>query len=201
MAETRAPSLLIAESVHNERDAAAAAAPIAQTRSPTHRQFVEELFARYREPLLRYLRGLLARRADAEDVLQETYARLLGVDTLDRTPTRARAYVFKIATNLVNDRFRGRVEHSVADVAADSALFGAEESPEGIVDFAQGLEIVRRTLLDLKPRCRQVFLLRAAEDLSYEAIADRLGISKRTVEREMKHALDVCQKRLRRVRT
>ena len=198
MAEPRAPSLVIADAAQSEREAAPAT-PTAESRSPTHRQFVEELFACYREPLLRYLRGLLARRADAEDVLQETYARLLCVNELDRTPSRARAYVFKIATNLVNDRFRRRAEHSVA--AADKAqLFRAEESPEGIVEFAQGLEIVRRTLLDLKPRCRQVFLLRAAEDLSYEAIAARLGISKRTVEREMKHALDVCQKRLRRER-
>jgi len=55
---------------------------------------------------------------------------------------------------------------------------------------------VRRTLHELKPRCRQVFLLRVSAELSYEEIAQRLGISKRTAEREMQHALDVCQRRL-----
>ena len=58
--------------------------------------------------------------------------------------------------------------------------------------------MVTRTLLQLRPRSRQVLLLRSAEGLSYEAIAERLGISKRTVEREMQHALDACQRTLKR---
>jgi DNA-directed RNA polymerase specialized sigma24 family protein len=42
-----------------------------------------------------------------------------------------------------------------------------------------------------------VFLLRTSHELSYEAIAERLRISKRTVEREMQAALDACQRELR----
>ena len=57
--------------------------------------------------------------------------------------------------------------------------------------------IVERTLLELPPRCRQVFLLRTSHEWSYEAIAERLGVSKRTVEREMQTALDACQRELR----
>ena len=162
-------------------------------------RFVEHLFARYRHALLSYLCGLLARRADAEDVLQETCARLLKVETLDRTLGRARAYMFKVATNLAYDRFRCRAEVSL-EAAEAPELASDAESPEAMVDFAQGLAIVEKAILELKPRCRFVFLLRAGDGLSYEAIADRLGISKRTVEREMQHALEVCQIRLKRAR-
>jgi DNA-directed RNA polymerase specialized sigma24 family protein len=42
-----------------------------------------------------------------------------------------------------------------------------------------------------------VFLLRTAEELDYEEIAQRLNVSKRTVEREMQTALELCQQRLR----
>jgi len=147
--------------------------------------------------LLRYVSGLLGRRGDAEDVLQEAYTRLLGVATLDRAPTRARAYLFKTATNLVHDRFR-RPESSCDDELHEDIFAGAGETPERIVDFEQGLEAVKRALLELKPRCRAVFVLRTAEDLDYDEIAARLRVSKRTVEREMKHALDVCQQRLKR---
>jgi len=157
---------------------------------------VEHLFERYRRPLLRYVSALLGRRADAEDILQEAYARLLGAPTLDPTPARARAYLFTTATNLVRDRFRrgypSPVEARHDDLVADT------ETPDRIVDFEQGVEAVRCALRELKPRCREVFLLRSVDGLGYDAIAERLGISKRTVEREMKHALDVCQRRLKR---
>ncbi|HEX5420313.1 MAG TPA: RNA polymerase sigma factor [Gammaproteobacteria bacterium] len=167
-----------------------------------HADFVTQLFERHRAALLRYLSGLLGSGGahDAEDLLQEAYARLLDARHLDRSGGRARAYLFKVATNLAHDRFRRRPTSSLEDAPA-TELASLDGSPECIVDFAQGLEIVAGALLGLKPRCRQVFLLRAAEELSYEVIAERLGISKRTVEREMKHALDVCQRRLERSRT
>lgn len=72
------------------------------------------------------------------------------------------------------------------------------DGPDAIVDLEVAMETITQVLLALKPRCRQVFLMRTAEGLSFEAIAERLAISKRTVEREMKHALDACQRRLKR---
>jgi RNA polymerase sigma factor (sigma-70 family) len=176
---------------------ASAAAPEA---AHEHSQFVRELFERYRHVLLRYLKGLLANAADAEDALQETYARLLGVAELDRTGGRARAYLFTVATNLARDRFRRRREASIDDATADELASG-EDPPDVVVDIGRGLTLVKQTLFELKPRCRQVFLLRVAEELDYETIAAQLGVSKRTVEREMQHALAACQRRLKRMGT
>jgi RNA polymerase sigma-70 factor (ECF subfamily) len=156
---------------------------------------VARLFERFRRPLLRYLADLLTRREEAEDVVQETYVRLMQLERIEIG--RARALIFKVATNLAYDRFRQRRAHGPQ--VDDSALGGTpsdEPAPERIVALEQAVAIVKRTLLELKPRCRQVFLLRTAEDLPYEEIAARLGISKRTVEREMQHALEVCQRRL-----
>ena len=162
-----------------------------------HAEFVTQIFERFRRPLLRYLKDLLSRREDAEDVLQDTYARLLTVTDLDRSGGRVRAYVYKIATNLAYDRFRQRRAHGEHSDEALAGLVAGEPSPDGVVAFEQALALVKRALLELKPRCRQVFLLRSYAELSYEEIGLRLGLSKRTVEREMQHALDVCQQRLR----
>lgn len=160
-----------------------------------HTETVARLFERFRRPLLRYLTDLLTRREEAEDVVQETYVRLMQVEKLEGGGVRA--LIFKVATNLAYDRFRqrrARGPHSDDEALAEVASH--EPAPERIVAFEQGIEIVKRTLLELKPRCRQVFLLRTAEELDYDDIAARLGISKRTVEREMQHALEVCQRRL-----
>jgi RNA polymerase sigma-70 factor (ECF subfamily) len=158
-------------------------------------ELVARNFERFRSPLLRYLTDLLSRRDEAEDLVQEAYLRLLQVESIE--VGRMRALIFKVATNLAYDRFRqrrARGPHGDDDQLAD--LPANEPTPDRIVAFEQGVEIVKRTLLDLKPRCRQVFLLRTSAELGYDEIAKRLGISRRTAEREMQHALDVCQRRL-----
>jgi len=159
-------------------------------------RYVTQVFERFRVPLTRYLKSLLSRREDAEDVAQETYVRLLGAGGLDRSDVRVRAYMFKVATNLAYDRFRERrVRKHESDAVLESVSDNAP-SIERIVTMEQSIAIVKRTLLELPPRCRDVFLLRVTADFSYEEIAERLGVSKRTVEREMQHALDACQQRL-----
>jgi len=159
-------------------------------------ELVARTFERFRTPLLRYLTDLLSRRDEAEDLVQETYLRLLQVEDIDLA--RVRALIFKVATNLAYDRFRQRRARGPhGDDEQLAALPARGPEPDRIVALEQGVEIVKRTLLDLKPRCRQVFLLRTSAELDYDEIAKRLGISRRTAEREMQHALDVCQRRLR----
>lgn len=158
---------------------------------------VDKLFERYRQPLLRYLTGLLSSPDDAEDTVQETYARLLQAKSLDSTESRVRGYIFKVATNLAYDRFRERRSRGTQVTYEESELPDGGLEPDLIVDFGQCLEIIKRTLMEIRPRSRQVFLLRASEQLTYQEIATRLAISTRTVEREMRHAIDLCQRRLR----
>lgn len=157
-------------------------------------KLVAGVFARFERSLLRYLRELLSRREDAEDVAQETYLRLLSARELDASEVRVRAFMFKVATNLAYDRFRQRRSHGQHDETALAALLDDGPQPERIVALEQSAALVERTLLGLPARCRQVFLLRVSAEWSYEAIAGRLGVSKRTVEREMQQALAACQR-------
>ncbi len=160
-------------------------------------QFIEQLFQRYKPRLLGYVTNLLRSEADAQDIVQETYIRLLEAKHLDRLESRVRGYMFKIATNLVRDharrqRVRGeQVPYESYDLTSD------EPQPDRVADWNQGLLIVKQALLDLTPRCRQVFLLHVAEHLSYREIAQRLDISKKTVERDIRLAVELCQSRLR----
>ncbi|MGD8340898.1 MAG: RNA polymerase sigma factor [Gammaproteobacteria bacterium] len=166
------------------------------SRRNTQHAFVKHLFERYRSSLGRHVAKLLGTQTDAEDVVQETYARLLTADGLEQNEPRARSYMFRIATNLAYDRHRRKREQSLEELGEPAAPVGIVDGPDAILDLDRALEAITRTLLQIRPRSRQVFLLRTAEGLSYEAIAERLAISKRTVEREMKHALDACQRRL-----
>ena len=160
-------------------------------------ELVTRVFMRFQLPLLRYLRELLARREDAEDVAQETYVRLVRAGNAPQSEMHVRATMFRAATNLAYDRFRQRRAHGRHDDAELVELPDEAPQAERVVAMEQAVAIVERTLLGLPARCRQVFLLRTFHEWSYETIAERLGVSKRTVEREMQMALDACQRELR----
>jgi RNA polymerase sigma factor (sigma-70 family) len=123
--------------------------------------------------------------------------RLMGAAALEASEIRVRAFMFKVATNLAYDRFRERRARGQHDDAELMALPDEGPPAERVVALEQGLQTVERTLLGLPPRCRQVFLLRVSHEWDYEAIAQQLGVSKRTVEREMHEALDACAQNLK----
>jgi RNA polymerase sigma factor (sigma-70 family) len=155
------------------------------------------VFLRFQRSLLKYLRGLLVRREDAEDVAQETYERLVRAGLLEQSEIHVRAFMFRAATNLAYDRFRQRRSRGPHGDAELAELPDEAPPAERIVAMEQAVALVERALLALPARCRQVFLLRTSHEWSYEEIAQRLGVSKRTVEREMQMALEACQRELK----
>src|SRR5688572_8438996 len=76
--------------------------------SPAESEFARELFERHRLSLRRYLTGLVPTREDANEVLQETFLRLLRQPSFEQLRENARAYLFQTATNLARDLFRQR---------------------------------------------------------------------------------------------
>lgn len=160
-------------------------------------ELVTRVFVRFQRSLLRYLRDLLVRREDAEDVAQETYVRLVRAGSLEQSELHIRAFMFRAATNLAYDRFRQRRARGPHGDAGLAELADERPPAERMVAMEQAVRLVEKALLELPPRCRQVFLLRTSHEWSYDEIAERLGVSKRTIEREMQTALDACQRELR----
>jgi RNA polymerase sigma factor (sigma-70 family) len=182
-----------------EAGTAAAPKPPGRAEQEDKFEFIEHLFRRYRHSLQKYLNRLTRNREESDEVIQETYLRLIQTDQLDRLEARARNYIFTIATNLVRDRRRYDLSRSKDrhDSIDDAELACHLPMPEYIVDRDKGLEIVRRCLLELQPRCRQVFILHALEQLTFTEIAVVLKISRKTVVRDFGLALELCQLRLR----
>jgi RNA polymerase sigma-70 factor, ECF subfamily len=107
----------------------------------------------------------------ADDLLQETYYRFLRARVDFENDTHRRRYIFRIATNLVNDRFRRpRVEQ---------APLPDEEQLEAAGNLAA--ETVQRTDLQramarLKPRERDMLWLAYGQGSTHEEIAGTLGL-------------------------
>lgn len=150
-----------------------------------------ETFVRaHREPLLGFLRKRGADE-DAGDVLQETLIRLMRYRS--QPPEQLRPLMYRIGLNVLADRGR-RLQSRQADahVSLDGdfdALPSSELAHEQRIDHQQALQQVRAAILQLPPRCRQVYLLNRIEAMSYPQIARHCDISVKAVEKHVSRAL------------
>ncbi|MCF7980814.1 MAG: RNA polymerase sigma factor [Pseudomonadales bacterium] len=153
--------------------------------------YLELLFGKYRTALRHYLAKLLRNDDDAADLLQETYLKLIEQASLDHLETNARAYLFRVATNLVRDKarkdkVRAQGKHQSTEV---TVLVSEWASPCQQAEWDQALLKVNSAIQNLKPRCQEVFILHRYRSMSYPQIAKIMGTTTRTIEREMSTAI------------
>ena len=163
-------------------------------------ELIAALFTRHRRSLLWYLSRLLPNRADAEEIVQEAFVRLLGVAHLDTDARRARNYLYATATNLARDNYRRQAARAqAAHVPLDGLqLEGEEPQPDRLVDAERGRRMLDLALRDIQPRPRRAFLLYVEDEMTYERIALELGVSKKTIERDISLTTALCRSRLAR---
>ncbi len=138
----------------------------------------------------------LARRVGSQDVaaeaLHETWIRLEQLDD-GRPVRRPESFLYRIAFNVAIDKHRaysrwvGRAELE-AVLASDEDLI----DPEHIVAMRSEMAAMMKVIAGLPERRQAIFKAALIDDLSYREIADRFGISLRSVEREMSQAFDYC---------
>ncbi len=159
---------------------------VRRKRSERERRVVA-LVTQLRTALLQHLIKIVACREDAEDIIQDACIRLLRVDDLWQTEHHARAFVFKIATNLARDSLRRRkTRRQDAHVSYESVeLVHPGLALHEQIDSQRTGASLDRLLRAMPLRHRQVLELHVGDSLSYRAIGARLGVSAKTIERDM----------------
>jgi RNA polymerase sigma-70 factor (ECF subfamily) len=158
---------------------------------------VQRLFAEHNEALIGFLLTRVNSEQEARDVAQEAYVRMLELDAVGAV-SFLRAYLFKIAANLATDRARQRATHLrlQEQYLAPLSRQAQPPTPERTVAARQELELVRRFMAELPPRCREAFYWHRFRDLSVLEIAQQLGVSDRMVRAYLVRALAHCSERL-----
>lgn len=134
----------------------------------------DELFP----PLVRYCNRLTGDRDVSEDVAQEALVRLFDRGVRGPLPV-LRAWLFKTATRLVRDRYR--VEENRRRLLAENPPSPTEvDSPERRAERRQTVAQVRRALNVLRPRDREMLLMRY-EGFTYKEIAEVAGVEASSV--------------------
>jgi len=116
-------------------------------------------------PILGYLVGVTGRKDVADDLLQETYCRFLVRQPPSMNADDTRRYLFRIATNLLRDRWRRGEDESW------------QEIPEHGVSIDMDAQIdVRAAMSALKPRERELLWLAYVEGMGHGEIAAATGL-------------------------
>jgi len=146
------------------------------------------LFEEHGAAVYRFATVLLKRREDAEDVVQETFLKLLRHLTDDGDTSNLRGWLFTVAAHAARDRQR----HSMRWMPWAAAREPSVPAPQ-LADEDGRLEAARATMMRLSPRDRLLLGLRA-QNLSYREIAAAAGIRPASVGRLLARAIDRWQR-------
>jgi RNA polymerase sigma factor (sigma-70 family) len=172
----------------------AASSPVSQpspAQSPLARLFVE-----HNQELVRFLLTRLNSRQEAEEVAQESYARLLRLDQ-PAVLGFLRAYLFKTAANLAIDRLRHRTTLKGAESKLEiSYALKTERTPEDLTGCAQEADLIQQFLSELPPACHRAFVLYRVHEFSLGEVAAQMGVSERMIRYYVIQAMQHCRMRL-----
>ena len=140
-----------------------------------------------------WLRSRFPSLPDLDDIVQESYARLLRARETGRV-AYAKAFLFTTARNAALDLFRRRVTAGTDSIAEMEQLHVIEDAPSvpDAVSRQQELALLAEAIRNLPDRCRQVLTLRKLYGLSQKEIAARLGIAEHTVEVQVGKGMRRC---------
>jgi RNA polymerase sigma factor (sigma-70 family) len=162
---------------------------------------VERLFAQHGRALQQFLYRRVRRHPDAAELAQEVYVRMLRV--ADPASIRnPEAYLYTVASNLAKEHAHQECKDGAA-LDVDDPL--VQEQLAELPPFASQLDTelrikrLREVLQQLPAKSQAAVALQYWQGLSYEEIAQRLGVSTHMVKKYLSQALAHCRRRMARL--
>ena len=157
----------------------------------------ERMVREHQDRIYAFALSLCGRRDEAEDVAQDAFIR--AYRALERYPAQRRrelkpaAWLHRIALNVVRNRVRGRKPHMVV---LDGRLADGSRGPAELAELSSQRDDLRARLRALPDRYRTAVVLRYAQDLSYDEIAEATGQPLGTVKSNIHRGLQMLRREL-----
>jgi RNA polymerase sigma-70 factor (ECF subfamily) len=133
---------------------------------PLNERAFAALYERTKRPLWSYVYRVTGSTADADDLVQEAYCRLLRADIATFSAEAQRRYLFRAAGNLMTDRWRRAERERAWQAQVEPPSAGSQPCHDEVT----------RTFQILKPRERALLWLAYVEQETHAEIAAALGV-------------------------
>jgi RNA polymerase sigma-70 factor (ECF subfamily) len=159
-------------------------------------QEVEHLFKTHFKGLHAYAYIILRDSHLAEEIVQEVFVKLCERASRINIETSLESYLYRSVYNeSLNHQKHEKVKARYQTMMSRKQEIAAQEPASG--DYPALEARLRLALGELPQQCRTVFLMSRFEELKYREIADRMGISVKTVENQMGKALRIMRQKLK----
>ena len=167
------------------------------------------LVQRHRGPVYNFILRYVGQRQRAEDVLQETWLKVVRNSSEWQPKARFTTWVYTIARNLCEDSARKEsfrkaasldapASHDEDDGRSKGDLVADEnvQTPDRAAHNVRLRPMIEKALESLPTEQREVFLLREYQGIGFKEIAEVTGVNENTVKSRMRYALEGLRKRL-----
>jgi len=158
---------------------------------------VERLFREHGRRLEARLYRITRNHADAIELTQETYVRMIEIEDKDAI-VDPKAYMFTVGARLAFERVRQGRARDTLDI--DDPMLEAELAQDaGVAEQVDQADFAARrdeALAELPARERNAFWLKYKYGMSYEEIARHFGVSKETVKKDLSRVMKHLRQRL-----
>ena len=169
----------------------------------------EALVRRHRGPVFHFILRFTGQRARSEDLLQETWLKVVRSAREYEPRARFTTWLYTIARNLCVDSARKERYRQTDSLDAPAGAREGEAgrplgesvpasvpSPERSAHAARLRPLLERALASLPDEQREVFVLREYSGIAFKEIAEVTGVSENTVKSRMRYALEGLRRRL-----
>lgn len=169
--------------------------PVIPFRNPMEEKpTLRQVFETEESPLLRFAYGLTGQRETAEDLVQEAFMKL---HTHWDEVANPRAWLFRSIRNLALNHLRDHRRETPLDPASDPA--SGQPEPDQALGHLETLGSLQLLIAELDPADRQLISLKYHENLKYDQISQRTGLSVGNVGYKLHHLLKSLADSLRRM--
>lgn len=144
--------------------------------------------------LKKFLTRYFYQRQDIEDVVQETYLRACKAEK-NTEILQPRAFLFRVARNLALNELKKKSRH-ITDYLEESEEHSHEHVTPNLEDelaAREHLGLYCEAIAQLPTQCRRVCLLRKVHGLKHQEIADRLNLSRASIEKHLQKGARACR--------
>jgi RNA polymerase sigma-70 factor (ECF subfamily) len=155
----------------------------------------EDLFKTYYQALVGYGRTILKDKDEAEDIVQQVFVTIWEKRSEMEVHTSFKGMMYRAVQNACLNRIKHqtvRRSHAKEVIMTGSSSFSQQD-----IQYKELQKKIDESIDQLPEQCARIFRMSRFDELKYQEIADKLGLSVKTVENQMGKALKLMRENMK----